>query len=109
MARRTPGIELVDGPVKVAVGGRRATYVGLRVLLDIGCDPGFFFTWQPRGPGGECWGACWLESSLGDTIWVWVVEVNGARLVVEAQMTEQAGPDVEHEIRQIVDSIRFDR
>jgi hypothetical protein len=105
---RTPGIEVVNGPVKTAVDGRRATYVMLRAFLDLGCDPGFFFTWQPRGPDGECWGACWLESSLGDTISVWIVDVRGTRLVVEAESTERAGPDVEKEIRAIVKSIRFD-
>lgn len=104
---RTPGIELADGPVKTSVDGRRATYVMLRVLLDLGCDPGFFFTWQPRGRRGQCLGSCWLESSMGDTIRVWVVEVDGKRLVFEAATTERTGPGVEQDIRQIVESIRF--
>lgn len=104
---RTPGIEVLDGPVKTAVGGRPATYVRLGAFLDVGCDPGFFFTWRPRGLGGECWGACWLVSSEDDTISVWVVDVDGTRLVVEAETTEAVGSDVEKEIRDIVKSIRF--
>ncbi len=105
---RTPGIELLDGPVKTAVGGRGATYAALRVLLDLGCDPGFFYTWRPRGPRGQCWAACWLESNPGDTIRVWVVEVGGTRLVLEAETGAQAGLSVEPEVRQMVKSIRFD-
>jgi hypothetical protein len=103
----TPGIELVDGPAKVAVGGRPATHVVLGVLLDLGCDPGFFYTWRPRGPRGQCRAACWLESSDGHTIRVWVVDVSGTRLVIEAESSSQAGLSVEPEIRQMVKSIRF--
>lgn len=103
-----PGIELVMGPSDVTVGGRSAKHAVLRVFLDIGCEPGFFFTWLPRAPRGECWGACWLESSAGDTLRVWIVDVDGTRLVIEAATTEQAGPDVEQDIRRIVESIRFD-
>ena len=105
---RTPGIELLDGPVKVTVGGRPATHAALRVFLDLGCDPGFFYTWRPRGPRGRCWATCWLESNLGDTISVWVVEVGGTRLVLEAETSAQAGLSVEPEVRQMVTSIRFD-
>lgn len=105
---RTPGIELVDGPSKVAVGGRPATHVVLRVLLALGCDPGFFYTWQPRGPRGECWAACWLESSEGDTINVWIVDVGRTRLVIEAETSPRAGLSVEPEIRRMVKSIRFE-
>lgn len=104
---RTPGIELVDGPAKVAVGGQPATHVVLRVHLDLGCDPGFFYTWRPRGPRGQCWAACWLESSEGHTISVWIVDVSGTRLVIEAETSAQAGLSVEPEIWQIVKSIRF--
>jgi len=104
---RTPGIEVADGPVKVTLGGRPAIHVALRAFLDLGCDPGFFFTWQPRGRTGECWGACWLESSKGDEIGVWVVEGGGRRLVFEAITGVQAEPAAAQEIRQMVESIRF--
>jgi hypothetical protein len=104
---RAPGTKLVKGPSDVAVGGRPAKHVVLRVREDFGCDPGFFYTWWPRGPRGQCWGACWLESSESDTIRVWIVAVGGTRLFFEAATTKQGGSYSDKDIRQIVESIRF--
>jgi hypothetical protein len=105
-----PGTKIVKGLTRVMIGGRPATHVVLTVRKDLGCDPGFFFTWQPRGRRGQCLGACWLESSVGDTIRVWIVDVGGKPLFIEAQTTEaamQAG-HLDREITKIVASIRFD-
>jgi hypothetical protein len=104
---RAPGTTLLQAPTLVTVGGHRAMHVALRVRHDRGCDPGFFFAWKPRGPRGQCWGACWLESNVGDTIRVWIVALKGTRLFIEAQTTKDAGDAVEREIAQIVRSIRF--
>ena len=41
-----PGTELVTGPSDVTVGGRAAKHVVLTVREDVGCDPGFFYTWE---------------------------------------------------------------
>jgi hypothetical protein len=104
---KAPGTKLVREPILMTVGGRRAMHVALKVRNDRGCDPGFFFTWKPRGPLGQCLGACWLESNVGDTIRVWIVAVNGTRLFIEAQTTKDASDAVEREISEIVRSIRF--
>lgn len=102
-----PGTELVAGPSDVTVGGRPAKHVVLTVREDIGCGPGFFYTWQD-----EMWGPFWGGTNAGDTIRVWIVDVDGTRLFIEAETTTQAGPlvqaDLEQEIQQIVESIRFD-
>jgi len=85
------------------VGGRAAKHVVLNVREDVGCDPGFFFAWQ------QDWGgAFWAATELGDTIRVWIVDVDGTRLFIEAETNEQAGPELEQEIQQIVESITFD-
>jgi hypothetical protein len=105
---RAPGTKILSGPTRVSIGGRPATHMVLTVRKDVGCDPGFFFTWRPRAPHGECWGACWLASNAGDTIRVWIVDVDGKRLLIEAETAKQAGHDVEKEIAKIVGSIRFD-
>jgi len=97
------GTELVTGPSDVTVGGYPAKHVVLAVREDIGCDPGFFYSWH-----SECWGPCWMETHVGDTIQVWIVEVEGIRIFVEAEMTSNANPELELEIRQIVDSIVFE-
>jgi len=98
-----PGIELVSGPSDVTVGGRAAQHVVLIVLKDLGCDPGYFFTWDDRAGG-----ALWPSTNVGDTIRVWIVEVRGTVLFIEAETTTQASAQLEHEIEQIVGSIRFE-
>ena len=69
-----PGTDLVTGPTDVTLGGHDAKHLSLTVREDLGCDPGYFFTWPD-----ECWGSCWIETGVGDTIGVWVVEVDGRR------------------------------
>ena len=98
-----PGTKLVSGPSDVTLGGRPAKHVVLTVREDVGCDPGFFYTWQD-----EMWGPFWGGTNVGDTIRVWIVDVDGTRLFIEAETTKQAGSDLEQEIQQIVESIRFD-
>jgi len=98
-----PGTELVRGPSDVTVGGRAAKHVVLTVREDAGCDPGFFFTWHDR-----LGGALWPRTSVGDTISVWIVDVDGTRLFIEAETNKHADSDLEQEIQQIVGSIRFD-
>ena len=108
-----PGTELVTGPSDVSMGGLSAKHVVLRVRENVGCDPGFFYTWQDWK-----WGALWPETRLGDTIRVWIVDVDGTRLFIEAETHRQAdlpvefrddakASELELEIKQIVESIRF--
>jgi hypothetical protein len=117
---RAPGTKLVNGPTRVTVGGRPAKRVVLRVQEGLGCDPGFFFTW-PHGFARFGWGAFWLDTNVGDRISVWIVDVDGKRLVIEAetrqpnsqgyplgfQVTRADALKVEAEIEKIVGSIRF--
>jgi len=98
-----PGTELVAGPSDVTVGGRAAKHVVLTVREDAGCGPGFFFTWPAVNNA-----AMWLETMPGDTIRVWIVEVAGKRFVIEAETRSEVGSDLDQEIQQFVDSIRFD-
>jgi Protein kinase domain len=98
-----PGTKLVRGPSDVTVGGRAAKHVVLTVRENVGCDPGFFYTWEDLEVG-----ALWPETRPGDTIRVWIVDVDGTRLFIEAETTGQAGSDLEQEVQQIVESIRFD-
>ena len=97
------GIELVSGPSEVTVGGLAAKHLELIVRQDVGCDPGFFFNWRAQMEG-----ALWDRNYLGDTIKVWIVDVDGTRLFIAGETHTDASPDVWEEIQQIVDSIRFD-
>jgi hypothetical protein len=98
-----PGTELVTGPSNVTVGRRAAKHVVLTVREKVGCDPGFFYTWRDVHGG-----ALWPRTGVGDTIRVWIVDVDGTRLFIAAETTEQADSALEREIQQIVESIRFD-
>ena len=97
-----PGTKLVKGPSNVTVGGRPAKHVVLTVRENVGCDPGFFYTWRDVYGG-----ALWPTTGVDDTIRVWIVDVD-ARLFIAAGTTEQASSGLDKEIQQIIRSIRFD-
>jgi hypothetical protein len=98
-----PGVQLLTGPSDVRVGGNPAKYVVLAVRKDVGCDPGFFYTWHDVYGG-----AFWTTTPVRATMMVWIVDVDGTRLFIEAATTFSAGSLLEREIQQIVRSIRFD-
>jgi hypothetical protein len=112
-----PGTKLVSGPADVTVGGQAAKHVVVMVAPDaflegvsggtrmrtVGCDPGYFFGWESHAQG-----AFWQETVPGDTIGVWIVEVDGTLLFIEAETHTEAGPAVAQEIDDIIDSVRFE-
>jgi hypothetical protein len=110
-----PGIKVVQRPRRVIVGGRPATNVVLRVRSDRGCDPGYFFKWPDQH-----WGAFWPGTSTGDTIRVWIVDVAGKRLVIQAETKPIPCPcdisgypqidfkQTEKDITKLIESIRFE-
>jgi hypothetical protein len=96
-----PGTQLVTGPEEVTVGGHRAVHVVVTVDEAVGCDPGFFLSWTPQRGG-----AMWTETGVGDTIRVWVVEVDAGIFFIAAVTTPDAA-ERDGEIQQIIDSIQF--
>ena len=97
-----PGIDLDAGPEEVAVGGHSAAHVVVTVREALGCDPGYFYSWEPQRGG-----ALWTETRVGATIRVWIVDVDAGLLFIGAVTTPEAAGR-EQEIQQIVDSLRFD-
>jgi hypothetical protein len=97
-----PGTELVMGPSDVTVGGYPAKHVVVIAREEVFCDPGFFYRWY-----SECWGPCWTESTVGDTIRVWIVDVDGTPLFFEAETSIQANHRLVREIQRVIGSIRF--
>jgi hypothetical protein len=102
-----PGTDVVTGPSDVTLGGRGAKHVTLFVTYSsVGsnaCGPGFFYSWP-----ADDMGAMWTDTIPGDTIRVWIVDVDGTRLFVEAETHWNAGPVVESEIQHIIESIEFE-
>lgn len=101
-ASRIPGTDLVTAPSNVTVGGYAAKHVVFTVREDVGCDPGFLYTWKDVRMG-----AFWPGTAVGDTINIWLVRLRGQVLYIEGDASTLAGPDLEREIQQIVGSIRF--
>jgi hypothetical protein len=99
-----PGTVLIPGPREVTLGGRPAKRVVLVVLEkgSLGCEPGFFYGWDDVEAG-----ALWTETHENDTIRVWIVEVGGTRLFIEAETSAEANSQLEDEVVKIVESIRF--
>lgn len=98
-----PGTELVAGPTDMTLGGHPAKHVVFVVRDDVGCDPGFFFTYP-----NASWGALWPETVPGDTIRVWIVEEGGDLFFIEGATKEDAGAELEEQVEQIVESIVFE-
>jgi hypothetical protein len=100
---RAPGTKLARGPSDVTLGGLPAKHVVLTIRKNVGCNPGFFFTW--RAVDG---GTLWTKTRVGDTIRVWIVTVNNTRLFIAAMTNARATPDLKKEIQLVVESIRFE-
>jgi len=83
-------------------GGLAARHAVLIVRENVGCDPGFFFTWQDAEVG-----PLWSRTPVGSTIHVWIVDVGETLLVIEAETSRQADSDLKREVQRIVGSIRF--
>jgi hypothetical protein len=97
-----PGTELVSGPLEVTVGGRAALHTVVTIREDVGCDPGFFYTWHDAEVG-----ALWTRTDVGDTVRIWIVDVDGTRLLVAGE-TNWNFARLDEEIQQIVASIQFE-
>lgn len=97
-----PGIEVLSAPTPTTVDGRAATSLVVRVIDDVGCDPGFFYAW-PWWLGGEFWD----ESYPGDTIRIWVVNIDGAPLILIAASHATADPSVEADFEEMVGGLEI--
>jgi hypothetical protein len=101
-----PGTDLITGPSSVDVGGRPAQHVAFTIREDIGCDPKEFYLWYDESTGGASGGWEWA-GRLGATHRVWIIDVDGRPLWINAESFKGAGPEIEQEIQQIVDSVRI--
>jgi hypothetical protein len=126
-----PGTNLVSGPTDVTVQRQRGpvgpgggTWVAkqlvLRVRDDIGCDPEQFYLWADecvttRVAGDGHLGRVCLERpdprparARGSTITLLILGVVGgreSRILIDAETYAGATPEVEEEVRGIIDSV----
>jgi hypothetical protein len=106
-----PGLEVVVPATSVTVGGRPAQHQVVRLPDDLGCAPDKFELWYSLGhpscnfDPGPCWR--WA-SEPGETISIWIVEGDGARIMFEAETYTASPPELGQEIQQIIDSVQFE-
>lgn len=100
------GSQLVSGPTDVTVGGQPAKHVVITIPEDAPCPAGEkgFHLWFADLDQGEAR----YVTALGETSRVWIVDVDGTRLFIEAESYKGAGPEVEQEIQKLIDSIQFE-
>jgi hypothetical protein len=102
-----PGVEVVEAPSELLrelrFGGVQGRHLVVRVRENLGCDPGYFFSWRAKTGG-----ALWQQANVGDTVWVWILNVDGAPFFVVAETNVEASEALTQEMLEIVSSIRFE-
>jgi hypothetical protein len=98
-----PGTEVVTGPTAVTVGGKPAQLVVIKIG-DIACQPDQFHLWYDSSHPDQARYA----TQKGQTIRVWITEVDGKRVQIDAETYDGAGKGPGQEIQQIIDSIQFE-
>jgi hypothetical protein len=98
-----PGIEVVEEPSDVTVGGHAAKRVVIRIPEDIGCPAQDFHLWTAPG---DAFGR--YATAVGSTIRTWIVDVDGMTVWFDAETYDGAGPGPGDEIQEIVDSMQFE-
>jgi len=86
----------ISEPTDVTLGGYSGRFFSLAGPADLsGCEE-----WRPWDPGFFAQGP--------DNLWdVWVMDVDGFRILIVTHQFPETPPDVKADLRQIVESIRF--
>jgi hypothetical protein len=100
-----PGMDVLTDPEDVTVGGRPAKHVVIKLREDIECAPGSYNMWYDDDAGSPIFR--WA-TVLGQTNEIWIVDVGGSRVWIEAETYEGASPELEQEIQAMIDSIQFE-
>ena len=97
-----PGLRLISEPVDVSVDGHPGRHLSLVIEADRGCDPGYFFNWR-----SEHIGAMWHNTSVGDTMDVWIVDTTGQddSVLLMVGLADPEFPTLRDEIVELVSSV----
>lgn len=104
---RIPGFRVVDGPSSVTVGGYPAQLVVLAVPDELPCDHQNFYLYYDDESGGPS-GGYRYASVLGETLRVWIVDVDGTLIWIDGELGPATTPAAKTELLQIIDSIQFE-
>ncbi len=98
------GLEGTDGssPVDATIGGRPARYVEFGVPAEIPCGSSDFYLWQVSGPWTR------YAESPGHRFRVWVLDIEGQRVMIEADWFADTSAADLAVLSGVIESIRFD-
>lgn len=102
-----PVTDLVSGPASIDVGGRPAQYLVLTISEDIDCEPHDAWLWYDESTGGATGGWRWAEG-LGARYRIWIIDVDGTLVWIDAFTFRDADAGLGQEIQEIIDSIEFE-
>jgi hypothetical protein len=103
-----PGIELVSGRTDVTVGGRAAKHIEITIPDSIPCSPEQFLLWYDDVTCASSAPCARFATATGETNQVWIVEVDGTHVWIEAETYAGAPPEIEQTVQAIIDSIQFE-
>lgn len=92
-------------PKHIVLDGFSGKYLELSVPTDIhfvDCDDGQFDSWTANG-----WAGGRYQQTPGQVDRIWILDVDGERLVIDASYLPNASPDDRAELDAVVKSIRF--
>jgi hypothetical protein len=92
-------------PTDIELGGFEGKYLELSVPSGVNfadCDEGYFESWTANG-----WGSDRYQQRPGQVDRLWILDVDGERLVIDASTLSDATAEDRAELERVVDSIRF--
>ena len=92
-------------PTDIELAGFRGKYLRLSVPTNIDfddCDEGYFESWTADG-----WASDRYQQKPGQVDRIWILDVDGQRLVIDAAYLPEATAQDRAELERVVDSIRF--
>jgi hypothetical protein len=92
-------------PTHVKLGGFEGKYLQMSVPSGVNfahCDEGYFESWTANG-----WGSDRYQQRPGQVDRLWILDVDGERLVIDASTLPEATAQDRAELERVVDSIRF--
>ena len=104
-----PGYDVVTPPTDVTVGGLPAKHVAVKLREDIGCSPSQFFMWYDNvrcGSAAPC--HRWANAPGRQINDVWIVEVDGKHIWIEAETFDTATAETVQEVQQMINSVQFE-
>ncbi|HSL97587.1 MAG TPA: hypothetical protein VK831_03350 [Candidatus Deferrimicrobiaceae bacterium] len=104
-----PGLDVATLPVAMTLGGHDAWHVVVQPRADAGCLASEYRMWYDDvrcGGDDPCYR---YATALGSQVnSIWIFEVDGTHVWIEAETFTTAGPETLPEVQQIIESIEFE-